>query len=98
MAFSLRAVPWAFFADLLLALVPMFDANRLLYSWWSSLIICWLVLALLRFADGRTVRRKWNIWRRMAVKAVIIIGVEFLVSAGAIEECNAVGANCHWLF
>jgi hypothetical protein len=82
---------WAFIVDGVLALVPSIDAHVLEYPFWSQMIVYYLTLAVLRYADGRASKK----WLRTGIKIAIIGGAELLVSFGAAEVCNADLTSCH---
>src|SRR5579864_7680295 len=80
---SIWRVPWPFILDLLLALIPATDAGSLQ----GKLFIFpayWIALAVLRASDNWAVRRKWGLWRRVPLKVVMVIALEFLVSISAL--------------
>lgn len=74
----------------------MIDAKLLGYGL-VSIILYWTVLVMLHLADRWAIGREWRVWARIALKIVVVIAAEFVVSLGVVEVCNAAGAACHRL-
>lgn len=93
----MRMLRWAFFIDMLLACVPMIDAN-VVHGFWSGLIVYATVLAILQFADKFALGRNWGVWRRIAMKVIVVVVAEAAVSVSATETCDFDMTRCHRIF
>lgn len=82
---------------MLLACVPLIDA-RVTHGYWASIIVYAAVLATLQLTDKAALNRRWGPWRRIALKAVIVVASEAAVSISSIEMCDIVMTKCHRIF
>jgi hypothetical protein len=87
----------AFFVDVLIACLPMLNANRL-HGLWGAIIVYLIVLATLRSADGWAVRKSWRWAGRLLLKIVIYVVATGLVSVSGLEQCDSTAINCRRVF
>ena len=56
------------------------------------------VLATLLYSDKAALKKQWGLWRRVALRAVIVVGALAAVSITATEACQVDMAECHRAF
>jgi hypothetical protein len=85
-----------FFIDVLIACLPMLNANSV-HGLWAAIIVYLVVLATLRSADGWAVRKGWR-WGRWILKIAIYAVATGLVSISSLEQCDSTATDCHRVF
>jgi hypothetical protein len=85
-----------FFVDVILACLPMLNAQRV-HGLWGAIIVYLVVLATLRTADRLAVRKGWR-WGRAALKLAIWAMATALVSISGLEQCDLTQTTCRRVF